>query len=114
MAARCVWLRAIDMSRFENPLKSSNTMLFVKLWTLSQIGDALKILHFEKIASALGTQRDQFGSDNFCEPSLRQKLAEKFEQCPLNAKYVTNTLIAKRQGTVLDQRVWVDRLKIRK
>src|SRR5215472_13903055 len=111
MAAGCVWLRAIDMSRFENPLESSNTMLFVKLWTLSQIGDALKILHFEKIASALGTRRDQFGGDDFCEPSLRQKLAVESEQCRLNAKYITHTLIAKRQGTVLDQRVWVHRLK---
>src|SRR5215510_12720533 len=53
-------LRPINMPGLIHALKSSNPMLFIKLGTLSQVGDTVEVLQGKQICAALGT-----GSDNF-------------------------------------------------
>jgi hypothetical protein len=55
MAACRMGLGSIDVTRFKNPFKTGDAVLFVELRALRQIRDAIKVLQLEEIGSTLGS-----------------------------------------------------------
>ena len=53
-----MWLGAINVTGFKNALESSHAVFLIELRTLRQVGNAVKILHLEKIRSTFSAGRN--------------------------------------------------------
>src|SRR5579862_4057685 len=58
VAARGVRLRAIDMRGLIHTFQPGNAVFLIELRALREIGNAVKVFNFEKIAAAFSSTRD--------------------------------------------------------
>jgi hypothetical protein len=65
MAAAGVRFGAIDVARFIHALEAGDAVLLVKLRTLRQVSDAVKIFQFKQIRAAFRAGGDDLRRDDF-------------------------------------------------
>src|SRR5436309_9855564 len=96
-------LCAINVSGLEDSFKPGNSMFFVKLRALCQIGYPFKILDLEQICSAFRSGCHDLRCDYFCKMVAVQELPEKSENCSLYFENAAKPLVANCQWTIIKE-----------